>query len=109
MGLPSVSTPPVSFRVDRIGGHATEIVDLRADKPAFHVFFVPGNPGVVAYYKDFLEALFDHLAGQASVTAISHIAHVSKDWELGRLFTLQDQIKHKAGSLLQDDRDPLGY
>lgn len=24
--------------------------------------------GVVAYYKDFLEALFDHLAGQASVT-----------------------------------------
>lgn len=96
MGLPSVSTPPVSFRVDRIGGHATEIVDLRADKPAFHVFFVPGNPGVVAYYKDFLEALFDHLAGQASVTAISHIAHVSKDWELGRLFTLQDQIKHKV-------------
>ncbi|KAG0590140.1 hypothetical protein KC19_1G075300 [Ceratodon purpureus] len=96
MGLPAVSSPPASFRVDRIGGYTTEILEVRAERPAFQVFFVPGNPGVVAYYKEFVEALFDYLDGQASVTAISHIAHVSKDWEFGKKFALQDQINHKV-------------
>jgi len=73
MGLPAVSSSRASFRVDRIGGHATEFLELRAEKPTFHVLFIPGNPGVVAYYKEFLEALFDHLNCQASRSATLHM------------------------------------
>lgn len=44
----------LTWLIVSINRHATEIVDLRADKPAFHVFFVPGNPGLVQKTHGFL-------------------------------------------------------
>ncbi|CAM6014825.1 unnamed protein product [Sphagnum balticum] len=91
------SSSRAAVRLERIGGHMTELLELHAHKgPALQIVFVPGNPGVVAYYQEYLDALYDILEGGASVTAISHIAHVSRDWEdAGRLFSLQEQIDHK--------------
>ncbi|KAL3625665.1 hypothetical protein CASFOL_030519 [Castilleja foliolosa] len=33
-----------------------------------HVLFIPGNPGVISFYTDFLESLYELLGGNASVT-----------------------------------------
>ncbi|KAJ9184552.1 hypothetical protein P3X46_004266 [Hevea brasiliensis] len=59
-------------------------------------------PGVVSFYKDFLESLYELLGGSASVTAIGHISHTKKNWEHGRLFSLQQQIDHKVDFIEQE-------
>ncbi|WZZ62546.1 hypothetical protein YC2023_062653 [Brassica napus] len=80
----------------------TEIMEIQAEDPKFHVLFIPGNPGVVPFYKDFLESLYEFLDGNASITAIGQISQTTKDWEPGRLFSLQEQIDHKVGFIRQD-------
>ncbi|GAB2235909.1 hypothetical protein Droror1_Dr00026354 [Drosera rotundifolia] len=73
----------------------TELLELRAENPEFHVLFIPGNPGIVQLYEIFLESLYEQLGGKASITAIGHICHTRKDWEQGRVFSLEEQILHK--------------
>ncbi|XP_065857479.1 uncharacterized protein [Euphorbia lathyris] len=87
---------PVKFRVCNVSSHPTELLEVHADYPKFHILFIPGNPGFISFYKDFLESLYDLLEGVASITAIAHISHSRKDWEDGRLFSLQEQIDHKV-------------
>ncbi|CAH2070502.1 unnamed protein product, partial [Thlaspi arvense] len=58
--------------------------------------------GVVSFYNDFLESLQEFLDGNASITAIGQISHTSKDWESGRLFSLQEQIDHKIHFIKQE-------
>lgn len=84
-----------NLRLRNVDGHITEILDLRAEKPSLQVLFIPGNPGIVSFYKDYVEAVYELLDRKATVTAIGHIAHTSEDWENGRLFSLQEQISHK--------------
>uniref|UniRef100_A0A2P2ISD0 Uncharacterized protein n=1 Tax=Rhizophora mucronata TaxID=61149 RepID=A0A2P2ISD0_RHIMU len=69
---------PVRFRLCKVSSHTTELLEIVSDDPALHVLFVPGNPGVVWFYKDFLESLFELLGGRASVTAIGHISFTEK-------------------------------
>ncbi|GAB2300745.1 hypothetical protein Dimus_034782 [Dionaea muscipula] len=83
------------FRLCNVSGYMTELLEIEARNPRFHVLFIPGNPGIVTFYKDFLESLYEELEGSASVTAIGHICQTSKDWEHGRRFSLQEQIFHK--------------
>ncbi|KAK9921412.1 hypothetical protein M0R45_029922 [Rubus argutus] len=84
-----------AFRLCNVSSYTTEIMEIRADNPRLHVLLIPGNPGGVPFYKDFVEALYELLGGTASVTAVGHISHTKKNWEHGRLFSLQDQINHK--------------
>ncbi|KAK6944092.1 Lipid droplet-associated hydrolase, partial [Dillenia turbinata] len=86
---------PATHRLCNVSSHKTELLEIHSDDPKLHVLFVPGNPGVVAYYKDFIESLYEMLGGSASITAIGHISHTKKNWDCGRLFSLQDQIEHK--------------
>ncbi|CAA7016127.1 unnamed protein product [Microthlaspi erraticum] len=86
----------VNSRLCRVSGSMTEVMEIQAENPKFHVLFIPGNPGVVSFYKDFLESLNEFLDGNASITAIGQISHTSKDWESGKLFSLQEQIDHKV-------------
>ncbi|KAL6988507.1 hypothetical protein U1Q18_014259 [Sarracenia purpurea var. burkii] len=51
--------------------------------------------GVVSFYIDFLENLYELLGGTVSITAVGHISHTEKNWERGRLFSLEEQIDHK--------------
>ncbi|KAK9289938.1 hypothetical protein L1049_008100 [Liquidambar formosana] len=85
----------VSFRLCKVSSHTTELLEIRSKNPTLYVLLIPGNPGVVTFYKDFLESLYDLFGGSASVTAIGHISHTKKNWEHGRLFSLQEQIEHK--------------
>ncbi|EFJ20206.1 hypothetical protein SELMODRAFT_418432 [Selaginella moellendorffii] len=87
-------------RVESVCGHATELLELKPySMPRLHIVFVPGNPGIVGFYKDYLAALSKHFEGAASITAIGHIAHTAHDYEKGKKFSLQQQIDHKAGFL----------
>ncbi|CAN7010548.1 unnamed protein product [Brassica rapa subsp. trilocularis] len=92
----------VTPRLCRVSGSMTEVVEIQAESPKFHVLFIPGNPGVVSFYNDFLESLHQFLDGNASITAVGQISHTSKDWESGKLFSLQDQIDHKVEFIRQE-------
>ncbi|VVA97255.1 unnamed protein product [Arabis nemorensis] len=93
---------PVDSRLCRVSGSMTEIMEIQAENPTFHVLFIPGNPGVVSFYKDFLESLNEFLDGNASIIAMGQISHTTKDWESGRLFSMQEQIDHKIDFIKQE-------
>ncbi|KAK8454497.1 hypothetical protein SEVIR_5G466400v4 [Setaria viridis] len=84
-------------RICMVSSFATELLEIRSKEPSLHVLVIPGNPGIAAFYKDFVEALYENLDGQASITAVGHISHSQKDSEHGRLFSLHEQIDHKVG------------
>ncbi|XP_062208144.1 uncharacterized protein LOC133909637 isoform X2 [Phragmites australis] len=84
-------------RMCMVSSFATELLEIRSKEPSLHVLLIPGNPGIVAFYKDFVESLYENLGGQASITAIGHVSHSQKDSEHGRLFSLREQIDHKVG------------
>lgn len=99
-----------SFRLCNVSGYKTDLLEIHTKDPKFHVLFIPGNPGVISFYVDFLESLYDLLDGTASMTAISHIAQTEKNWEHGRLFSLQEQTDHKMNFIeheLQDVEVPI--
>lgn len=82
---------------------ATELLEIRSKEPSScHVLLIAGNPGIAAFYKDFVEALYENLGGQASITAIGHISHGQKDSANGRLFSLYEQIDHKVDFIEQE-------
>ncbi|OMO82530.1 hypothetical protein CCACVL1_11932, partial [Corchorus capsularis] len=85
----------VNLRLCNVSGSMTEILEIHADNPSFHVVFVPGNPGVITFYKEFVESLFECLGGNASVSAVGYAGQTEKNWERGKLFSLQEQIDHK--------------
>ncbi|KAM3266339.1 lipid droplet-associated hydrolase isoform X1 [Capsicum annuum] len=98
------------FRLCNVSGCKIDVMEIHATDPKFHVLFIPGNPGVISFYVDFLESLYYQLEGTASVTAISHIAQTEKNWENGRLFSLQEQTDHKINFIeheLQDVEVPI--
>ncbi|XP_065856876.1 uncharacterized protein [Euphorbia lathyris] len=104
MGHESHSTVErtANFRLCNVSGFTTELLEICSDEPKVYILFVPGNPGVVSFYKDFLESLYDLLGGSATVTVIGHISHTMKDWEHCRLFSLQQQIDHKVDFIKQE-------
>eukprot|EP00118_Oscarella_pearsei_P005523 m.25453 g.25453 ORF g.25453 m.25453 type:complete len:120 (+) comp28810_c0_seq1:16-375(+) len=38
-----------------------------------NIVLVPGNPGILHFYRPFVDGLFDHFKGQANVFAIGHL------------------------------------
>ncbi|KAL8505160.1 hypothetical protein ACS0TY_016388 [Phlomoides rotata] len=95
----------VNFRLINVSGFQTDLLEIQSHDATMNVLFIPGNPGVVSFYTDFLESLYELLGGTASVTAIGHIAHTDKNWESGRLFSLQEQINHKISFIEQELQD----
>ncbi|XP_024026824.1 lipid droplet-associated hydrolase isoform X3 [Morus notabilis] len=91
-----------NFRLSNVSSFVTELLEIHADEPTLHVVFIPGNPGVVAFYKDLVESLYELLGGSVSLTAVGHISHTMKNWEHGRLFSLQEQIDHKVELIKQE-------
>ncbi|CAL1360443.1 unnamed protein product [Linum trigynum] len=94
-----------NFRVCKVSSYTTELLEIEADNPTLHVVVVPGNPGIVSFYKDFVESLYGSLGGTASITAIGYIGHTKENWENGKLFSLQEQIDHKVDFICQELQD----
>nr|XP_016474323.1 PREDICTED: uncharacterized protein LOC107796108 [Nicotiana tabacum] len=88
-----------SFRLCNVSGYKTDLLEIYAKDPKFHVLFIPGNPGVISFYVDFLESLYDLLGGAASVTAISHIGQTEKNFSV-------DFGENTQNWLTRSDRDP---
>lgn len=113
MGVDSVNSEyfrPAKFRLCNVSGFMTELLEIKAPSPTLHLLIIPGNPGIVTFYKDFVESLYEQLGAKVSITAIGHISHTSKDWERGRLFSLEDQVNHKIDFIaheLQNDNAPI--
>ncbi|XP_028061053.1 uncharacterized protein LOC114264571 isoform X2 [Camellia sinensis] len=57
-----------NFRLCNVSGYTTNLLEIRAEDPSLHVLFIPGNPGVISFYTDFLENLYELLGGTASIT-----------------------------------------
>ncbi|KAF5750566.1 UPF0554 protein-like isoform X2 [Tripterygium wilfordii] len=93
---------PVNFRLCNLSSYTVEVLEIHADNPKLQVLVIPGNPGIVQFYKDFVESLFEQLGGRASVIAVGHICQTKKNWERGRLFSLQEQIDHKVDFIGQE-------
>ncbi|CAL9118016.1 unnamed protein product [Musa textilis] len=91
-----------TVRMCTVSGFPTELLEMHSEESSLHVLLIPGNPGIVLYYKDFVEAIYQLLEGQASVTVIGHICHAAKDWEHGRMFSLEEQINHKVDFIEQE-------
>nr|DAD48428.1 TPA_asm: hypothetical protein HUJ06_018365 [Nelumbo nucifera] len=85
-----------TLRLCNVSSHMTELLELRAEDPLINILLIPGNPGIISFYKDFVEAVYELLGGKASITAIGHISQTRKNWEGGRLFSLNEQINHKV-------------
>ncbi|KAH1195428.1 hypothetical protein AAZX31_19G184900 [Glycine max] len=84
-----------NFRSCNVSSYTSEVLEIQSDAPTLHVLFFPGNPGVILFYKYFLEFLYELLEGTASVTAIGHVSHSRKNLEHGCMFSLQEQINYK--------------
>ncbi|XP_055491366.1 lipid droplet-associated hydrolase isoform X3 [Leucoraja erinacea] len=68
---------------------------------------IPGNPGIVCYYKLFMQILYKILIPKYPIWAISHAGHcippedmeMMEDTELADVFGLNGQIEHKLDFL----------
>lgn len=92
-------------RLINVSGFKTDLLEINSHEPTLHLLFIPGNPGVISFYTEFLESLYELMGGTASVTAISHISHSQKNWESQRLFSLEEQINHKISFIEQELQD----
>ncbi|KAM7505023.1 hypothetical protein LguiB_003927 [Lonicera macranthoides] len=100
-----------NFRLSNVSGYVTDVMEIHADEPTLHVLFVPGNPGVISFYTDFLESLYEIMGATASITGMLLFFYISpsriffsglnlsgkigKNRKHGKLFTLEEQIDHK--------------
>ncbi|XP_020110205.1 lipid droplet-associated hydrolase-like isoform X5 [Ananas comosus] len=87
-----------------ISSYTTELLEINSKEPLMQILFIPGNPGIVSFYRDFVEALYENLEGHASITAIGHISQGGKDLERRKMFSLQEQISHKVDYIEQELR-----
>lgn len=101
----SMSTSNVSLRVERINGHMTELMEIQVEAPNLRIVFIPGNPGVISFYRSYLEALSHIFNGRAKIIGVSHAGHTAKDWDKGKLFSLEEQVEHKVDFVQNYDAD----
>ncbi|KAM3689629.1 hypothetical protein ACB098_09G062700 [Castanea mollissima] len=105
--LDSKAKRQADFRLCNVSSHMTELLEIRADDPKMHVLLIPGNPGVVPFYKDFVESLYEFLDGNASITAISHLSHTKKmdfiKQELENIEVPIILVGHSIGSYISID------
>ncbi|KAM3932387.1 lipid droplet-associated hydrolase isoform 2-T2 [Leptodactylus fuscus] len=113
---------PVHDEIIYCLGAATQVLKLgpwrdlqrTSDEAPPKVLFliIPGNPGVIGFYKTFLQTLYCGFKRQYPVWAISHAGHCSPpmgmdmtnehDHQIEDVFGLNGQIKHKLFFLKQN-------
>ncbi|CAA7396976.1 unnamed protein product [Spirodela intermedia] len=103
-----ILVPPRKFATSRlceVSSFSTELMELHSEEPLLHILFIPGNPGIPSFYKEFIEAIYEIFEGSVSITAICHLSHTKESCANGRTFSLQDQINHKVDFINQELQD----
>lgn len=57
---------------------------------------IPGNPGVISFYHGFIDCLWEHYDGRYPIHGVAHAGHGPTQPHEHKVFTLEDQIEHKA-------------
>ncbi|KAL7751353.1 hypothetical protein RI367_003213 [Sorochytrium milnesiophthora] len=83
-----------------IHGNMTETLQWKAvaDKtaePLDVMLLIPGNPGVVDYYEDFLDTVYAQSGQRMDIYAVQHFNHSLHAHLTPHFFGLQDQLRHK--------------
>ncbi|MCO5600531.1 hypothetical protein L7F22_054644 [Adiantum nelumboides] len=100
----------ITLRVERINGYTTELMETLVEAPKLRVVFIPGNPGIIPFYKSYFEALAQNFGGKASITGVGYLGHSCKDLQKGKLFSLEEQVEHKVQlvqKIAAEDNTPL--
>ena len=58
------------------GGYDHLFLPSTGGPPALHIHYCPGNPGICAYYEDFLLSLHKELGGRVSIASSGLAAHL---------------------------------
>uniref|UniRef100_A0A131Y1H3 Lipid droplet-associated hydrolase n=1 Tax=Ixodes ricinus TaxID=34613 RepID=A0A131Y1H3_IXORI len=77
-------------------------ISARSQEPLF--IFFPGNPGIIEYYEEFLQEIYDNLEGKLHVCGLAHAGHdvlprnlrappPNENWHL---YGLEGQVAHKV-------------
>lgn len=82
-----------------LGVWPTELLAWRVEHPVLQLLVVPGNPGLASAYITFCEHLSAAFGGAADVLALSHVGHDAAGLAGGRIFDLNEQVKHKEALL----------
>ena len=70
------------------------------------VVVVPGNPGAITFYRDFMERLHRRMGGGVSVVGVGYLGHGRSEGltPFGRTFDLEEQEQHVARFLEAEAR-----
>lgn len=63
------------------------------------LYFIPGNPGLVDYYLDFLSSLSASTMEFVSIYTVSHYGHSARYPNKGKPYSLSEQIQHHIACL----------
>mmetsp|Transcript_3665 Transcript_3665/g.5090 ORF Transcript_3665/g.5090 Transcript_3665/m.5090 type:complete len:313 (-) Transcript_3665:26-964(-) len=92
-----------------VDGIHTDLCELYPQNKTKHshivIVVVPGNPGVVDFYIEFIHHLYEKLSKRISIVAVGHAGHGARSLNGSKVFTLEDQIKHK-GEFLKSYFEP---
>jgi pimeloyl-ACP methyl ester carboxylesterase len=73
----------------------SDVLRLPCSKPKALVLFIPGNPGLISYYTDYLTRLQGLSNNQLDVYAISHLGHTMNSPRSHGIASLAEQIDSK--------------
>ncbi|UYV79338.1 C2orf43 [Cordylochernes scorpioides] len=91
-----------------VGGVPTHVLTcgrwLEDELPGLIIIFIPGNPGAIDYYEEFLKALYEGLQRAVPIWGISHAGHAMSPPGYPRpkiqgneeLYSLEGQVAHKV-------------
>ncbi len=79
-----------------IGGINTDIFSHEI-KSNLHIFILPGNPGISAFYTDFANQLIKNLNGKVNLYIISYAGFTKSKPE--KNYSLQEELTHKVETI----------
>jgi pimeloyl-ACP methyl ester carboxylesterase len=97
-----------NIKVIDVSGIHTEVYARTPNKYSpLKIVIVPGNPGIVDFYVDFVDLLFDKFGQKHSVLIAGHAGQGAPGKNESKLFSLQEQIQHKYDwmQILHDNKE----
>jgi len=85
----------------KVGGRPTELYSLTAERPktGITLIVIPGNPGAIDFYSEFITELFHLLDQNYSIVGIGHAGHLRQPNAHEGVYSLEEQIQHKIDFL----------